>query len=213
MIEQNLNSVFASNLTELMASKGIKQIDVVNDLGVAKGTVSAWCSGINVPRSNVLNKLAGYLMVTPAYLLTNHAADNKSIPAGFIPLPVTEKKPILGRIACGEPILAEENIEGYADVPEGRGVDFCLICTGDSMIDVGIHEGDTVYIHQQPDVENGQIAAVRIGNTATLKRVYKQPGQLILLAENKSYMPMTYNEGSNEDIQIIGKAVGYQHWF
>ena len=181
-------------------------------VGVAESTISQYETGKRNPDHETILKLAECLGTTYSYLIGLEESANQ-IPAGFIPLPATEKKPILGRIACGEPILAEENIEGYADVPEGRGVDFCLICTGDSMVDVGIHDGDTVYIHQQPDVENGQIAAVRIGNTATLKRVYKQPGQLILLAENKSYMPMTYNEGSNEDIQIIGKAVGYQHWF
>lgn len=211
MIENGLSNIFATNLLNVMNAKSIKQIDIVNNIHVAKGTVSGWCAGVGVPRTNVLARLADYLGVTPAYLLMDHTA--AEVPPGFVPLPATEKKPILGRIACGEPILSEENIEGYADVPEGRGVDFCLICVGDSMIDAGIHDGDTVYIHQQPDVENGQIAAVRIGSEATLKRVYKQPGQLILLAENKKYAPMTYTEGSAEDIQIIGRAVGCTHWF
>lgn len=181
-------------------------------VGVAESTISQYETGKRNPDHEMLLKLSECLGTTYAHLTCLEDPYNQ-VPPGFVPLPATEKKPILGRIACGEPILAEENIEGYADVPMDRGVDFCLICVGDSMIDAGIHDGDTVYIHQQPDVENGQIAAVRIGSEATLKRVYKQPGQLILLAENKKYSPMTYTEGSAEDIQIIGRAVGCTHWF
>ena len=201
-----------NRIREVRKQRKMTMKELGASVGVAESTISQYETGKRNPDHETILRLAESLGTTYSYLIGLEEPTNQ-IPAGFIPLPATEKKPILGRIACGEPILAEENIEGYADVPEGRGVDFCLICTGDSMIDVGIHDGDTVYIHQQPDVENGQIAAVRIGSTATLKRVYKQPGQLILLAENKSYMPMTYNEGSGEDIQIIGKAVGYQHWF
>jgi repressor LexA len=208
MTDKELSSVFATNLSNLMAEKEIKQIDIVNRLKVAKGTVSGWCSGSSVPRSNVLQSLANLLMVTPAELLT----DKTSIPKGFANVPETESRPVLGRIACGQPILAQDNIGDYAEVPAGRGIDFCLVCAGDSMVDAGIHDGDMVYIRQQADVENGEIAAVRIGDEATLKRVYKLPGMLILQAENKKYPPMSYTEGSGECVEIVGKAVGFTHW-
>ena len=83
-------------------------------------------------------------------------------------------------------------------MPKDRHVDFCLTCSGDSMIDAGIDDGDTVYIRKQPDVENGEIAAVRIGDDATLKRVYKFPDRVVLQAENRAYPPMTYVGEGNE---------------
>ena len=91
----------------------------------------------------------------------------------ILPLPPTKKLPLLGTIACGEPILAEENIEEYIDVDEEVKADFVLRCKGQSMIEARIFDGDLVYIHQQADVENGEIAAVLIDNEATLKKVYK----------------------------------------
>lgn len=80
------------------------------------------------------------------------------------------------------------------------------------MIDAGISDGDVVYIRKQPDVENGQIAAVRIGNEATLKRVYKYPDKLILQPANTAYPPLSYTGAELEDVQIEGKAVGWLHW-
>ena len=83
------------------------------------------------------------------------------------------------------------------------------------MIDAGIHDGDVVYIHIQPQVENGQIAAVRIDGEATLKRVFwnetTQP--LTLLAENRNFAPLVYTGPILETVHIEGKAVGYTHWF
>lgn len=129
--------------------------------------------------------------------------------------PKWSRSPLVGSIACGEPITAEENIEDYVDVPENVHCDFCLRCKGDSMIDAGIHDGDVVYIHIQPQVENGQIAAVRIDGEATLKRVFwnEQTQTLQLLAENRNFAPLVYTGPILDTVQIEGKAVGYTHWF
>lgn len=137
------------------------------------------------------------------------------IPPGFEPLPKTVKRPLVGSIACGDPITAEENIEDYVDVPENVQCDFCLRCKGDSMIDAGIHDGDIVYIHIQPEVENGQIAAVRIDGEATLKRVFWDEQQQVLQLNpcNSSMSPMIFTGSVLETVHIEGKAVGYTHWF
>lgn len=135
------------------------------------------------------------------------------IPPGFEPLPKTVKKPLVGYIACGEPITAEENIEDYVDVPEGIHCDFCLRCRGDSMIDAHIEEGDVVYIRIQPRVEDGEIAAVRIGDEATLKRVYYDGKSVTLVPANSAYRPKTYSGEDLDNIHIEGKAVGFTHWF
>lgn len=127
----------------------------------------------------------------------------------LLPLPKTKKVPLVGTIACGEPITAVENIEDYISMPENVHADFCLRCKGDSMINARIFDGDIVYIRQQPDVENGEIAAVLIENEATLKRVFKHKDSLELRAENPTFSPMYYEGAELEGIRILGKAVAF----
>lgn len=131
------------------------------------------------------------------------------IPDGFIPLPKTKKVPLLGTIACGEPILAEENIEDYIDMDENIDADFCLRCKGDSMVNARINDGDIVYIRQQPRVEHGQIAAVLVDDEATLKRVYLYEDYITLKPENPAYEPKSYFGERMNDIRIMGKAVAF----
>lgn len=135
------------------------------------------------------------------------------IPPGFIPLPNMVKVPLIGDIACGEPITAEENIADYVDAPEHMRCDFALRCKGESMIDAGIEDGDTVFIRSQPEVANGQIAAVRIGDEATLKRVYWDGETLTLMPANERYAPMVFYGERLMDVRIEGKAMGFVHWF
>ena len=132
-----------------------------------------------------------------------------SLPHNVIPMPRMRSIPLIGTIACGTPILAEENIEEHVDIPEHVHADFALRCKGDSMINARVHDGDIVYIRQQPTVNNGEIAAVLIDDEATLKRVYVSPGTLILQAENPNYEPMVYTGEQLEAIHILGKAVGF----
>lgn len=195
---------------------GLSAEIVAERLGVSPATVYRYEKGdIEKLPGDILPALSKILHTTPAYLMgweTRDADSASEIPPGFQPLPETYKAPIVGRIACGQPITAEENIEGYADVPVGKRVDFCLLCEGDSMIDAGIDDGDVVYIRKQADIENGEIAAVRIDNEATLKRVYKYPDRLVLQPENRSYPPMTYVGEEMNQVSIEGKAVGWTHW-
>ena len=195
---------------------GMTQTQLAEAIGSTKQNIYKYENNIisNIP-SDKMEAIAAALHTTPAYLMgweTRDADSASEIPPGFQPLPRTHKVPIVGRIACGQPITAEENIEDYADVPEGKRVDFCLLCEGDSMIDAGIDDGDVVYIRKQPDIENGEIAAVRIDNEATLKRVYKYPDRLVLQPENRSYPPMTYVGEEMNQVSIEGKAVGWTHW-
>lgn len=120
--------------------------------------------------------------------------------------------PLLGRIACGEPILAEENIEDYVDLPKHINADFALECRGDSMIGAGIQDGDVVYIQQQPEVENGQIAAVLVGDDeATLKRFYYDGTTVQLVAENPKFAPMVFTGEDINKVRVIGRAVAFTH--
>lgn len=121
--------------------------------------------------------------------------------------PTFHKVPILGTIACGTPILAEQNLEGEVNVPDMQ-CDFALRCKGDSMVPKFL-EGDIVLIRRQPDVDDGQIAAVLIGDEATLKHVYHRPDGLTLSAENMAYAPMFVSEDPAEPVRILGLAVGF----
>lgn len=121
--------------------------------------------------------------------------------------------PLLGNIACGVPITAEENIEDYVAAPIGCNANFALRCKGDSMINARICDGDIVFIRSQPDCENGEIAAVLIGDEATLKRVYKYPDAITLMPENSSYPPLVYRNEELNTIKILGKAVGFVSYF
>jgi len=122
----------------------------------------------------------------------------------------TKKVPLLGEIAAGEPILATEDFKTYVEIDDALHVDFCLKVKGDSMIDARINDGDIVFIRKQPEVENGEIAAVLIDNEATLKRFYKNNGGVILKPENSKYQPKYYTEKDFKDIRILGKAVFFQ---
>ena len=128
-------------------------------------------------------------------------------------MPKTVKKPRIGTIACGEPILAEENLEGYDDVPVNINCDFTLFCKGDSMINARINDDDIVYIRQQPTVDNGEIAACLVEGDfeteATLKRYYKYDDKIVLQAENPAYQPFVYVKEEMNKVRIIGKAVGF----
>lgn len=133
-------------------------------------------------------------------------SDEPELPSNIFPISV-KRFPILGEIACGEPIYADEDHESYILANSNIKADFCLLAKGDSMINARINDGDVVFIHSQPTVENGEIAAVIIGDEATLKRVYIKANVVTLVAENPKYEPMVYAGEELENIRILGKAV------
>ena len=136
------------------------------------------------------------------------------IPEGFSPPPEMVLKPLVGKIACGTPILAEQNIEDYINVPKDVKCDFLLTCDGDSMIDAGIRSGDVVYLIKQPDIDyNGQIAAVRVDGEATLKKVFKYQDKVVLQPANANYEPLVYIKEEINDLVIEGIATGFTHIF
>lgn len=115
--------------------------------------------------------------------------------------------PVLGRIAAGTPILAAEQVEEVMPLPAelvGEGPVFLLEVKGDSMINAGIHEGDLVAVHSQPDALDGEIVAALVdGEEATVKRLRRKDGKVILESENPAYEPLVFTEG----VELIGKVV------
>ena len=152
---------------------------------------------------------AAALHVSPAELMGVENREEPSLPKNILPMPKMKKLPLVGSIACGQPILAEEHIEDYLQVPEGIHADFCLQCRGDSMINARIFDGDIVYVRQQNTVENGEIAAVLVGTEATLKRVKLFEDHIALEPENPLYKPLVYWEQEMEQVRILGKAVAF----
>ena len=117
---------------------------------------------------------------------------------------------VLGEIACGQPIYANEEYETYIEASCDIKADFCLIARGDSMINARIFDGDVVFIRNQPDVENGEIAAVIIDDEATLKRVFKHENRVELRPENPMHKSLNYEGEELNHIRILGKAVAFQ---
>lgn len=192
-------------IRQLRETSKLSQAELASALGVSDKAVSTWEMEKKTPRMGTLQALADYFGVSKSYLIEDSQPE---IPHGFQALPTMKKIPRVGRIACGEPILAEENIETYDNVPDNWKADFTLICVGDSMAPK-IQDGDLVAIRQQEQVENGQIAAVLIDNEATLKRVYIYPDKLILRPENPDYEPIVIMNGESSTIRIEGRAVGF----
>ena len=119
---------------------------------------------------------------------------------------------MIGTISCGNPIYAEEDYETFVEASADINADFCVTAKGDSMINARIFDGDVVFIREQPDVENGEIAAVIIEDTVTLKRVYKYSNRIELRPENPTHKVQNYEGEELENIRIIGKAVAFQSY-
>ena len=190
---------------------GITQTELADALSTTKQSIYKYENGIisNIP-SDKIEAMAEVLHTTPAYLMGWE--DEEVLPANVSRIEPMQKIPLVGQIACGMPILAEQNVEDYVDLPGHIRADFALTCKGESMIGAGIRSGDIVYIRQQEEVENGQIAAVMVGgDEATLKRVYTKPGVVQLVAENPNIAPAIFIGEEAEKIHIVGLAVAYTH--
>jgi len=132
------------------------------------------------------------------------------LPSNVQPMPAMHQVPRLGTIACGDPLLAQQNIEGYDSVPDYVKCDFTLVCRGDSMINARIFDGDIVCIREQPEVENGEIAAVLINSEeATLKRVRLFDDHIVLEPENPMYKPFVFWGEEMNNVRILGKATHF----
>ncbi len=191
---------------------GLTQSELGKICGVTKQTIFKYESGIitNIPMDK-LELIAQGLKVPTTYLLGWEEVP-PPLPTNLQVLKPMAKIPLVGKIACGAPILAEQNITDYIDLPGHIRADFALVCEGESMINAGIRDGDIVYIRQQEQVENGQIAAVLVGgDEATLKRVYYDGQVVQLVAENPAIPPKVYYGDAINDIHIMGLAVAYTH--
>ena len=207
---------FGTVLKNLRNRNNMTQKELGDALGISESTVGMYERGHREPAFEMLEAIADYFNVDMDYLTGRTDVERMytftpsgSNPKNIFPMPKMRSVPLLGVIACGEPILAEENLDGEVAMPEHVTADFALRCKGDSMTGARILDGDIVYIRQQPTVENGEIAAVLIGEEATLKRVYRYPDKIVLSPANPEYAPFVYTGEEIESIRILGKAVAF----
>lgn len=216
-----LISNFADRLNYTLNAKDISPAELSRLCGINEATISNYRKGKYKPKQPNLELIAKALNVSVAWLL---GVDVPMEPAKqnttLIDLdtfdnifPVEKHKiPLLGEIACGQPIFADEDRESYIEIGTDIQADFCLKAHGDSMINARILDGDIVFIRRQEMVENGEIAAVIIDDEATLKRVsYNKEKQILVLkAENTAFDDMIYTGEELNNIRILGKAIAFQ---
>lgn len=202
--------MFKDTLRQLRTGRGYSMDELVKeynnrfDAKMNKSTLSRYENGLQEPMYSTVANLARLFGVS-----TDALIDDEPPIQGIEPLPKTYTVPLIGTIACGIPILAIEEADETVQVPEYVHADFALRCKGDSMINARIFNGDIVYIRKQEEVENGEIAAVRIDDEATLKKVYLYPDKIILEPANPTFESLIYREEEMNNVQILGKAVAF----
>lgn len=198
---------FGSKLRAARKAKQLTQKELAAKIKAAHNSISNWENDQNMPDPDTIQNLCWALDVEPNYFFS--VDSSLPLPRNIILLPEMQRIPLLGSIACGSPILAEEHIEDYVDIPRNIHADFALTCKGDSMINARIFDGDIVYIRQQPSVDNGEIAAVLIDGEATLKRIRLFEDHISLEPENPMYKPLVYWGDEMNNLHILGKAVAF----
>lgn len=206
---------FGERLRLLRNEKGLSQMEFAKQVRLTKSSVNMYERCEREPSLETIERIADFFNVDLDYLLGKSEFTNKydwlhsGSAKNIIPMPEMRNIPLIGAIACGAPVLAEEHIEEYISIPKHIHADFALTCQGDSMINARIFDGDIVYIRQQDTVENGEIAAVLIDGEATLKRVQLYEDHISLEPENPQYRPLVYWGEEMNTIRILGKAVAF----
>lgn len=197
--------MIGENIKYLRKKAGYSQEKLARKLGVKQSSVCLWEKGRNNPDTETLAKAAEVFNVPLDFFISDEP--RRELDSIRV---IRNAVPILGTIGCGSLKEPDTIPDGYADLPDGVRADFALKCEGDSMEPTFI-DGDLVLIRQQPEVENGQIAAVNVEGETTLKHVYHQQGGILLVADNPAYSPMFFSDG--KDVIIQGLAVGYTRLF
>lgn len=177
---------------------------------VPAGTWLSWEQGKALPSDEELARAAEVIGVSVSDLGRDAERAEETIPGLY---PVKKKRfPVLGKVACGEPIFAEEDRETSIMASADINADFCLIAQGDSMTGAHIEDGDIVFIRQMPTVPNGKIAVVLIEDEATLKYIDWRPKQatLVLTPANPAFRTQIYTGEELNQIRVLGMAVVLQ---
>ena len=204
---------FNERLKELRLSKELTQGELAKLTGLGRSALGMYESGKREPNFETLEVIADFFNVDMNYLLGKSDVKSSALQGVKNIVPIERRMvPVIGTIAAGTPILADEHIEAWVPCDARCRVDFGLKVQGDSMIDAGIEDGDIVFIQQVDDVDDGQMAAVCIDDTATLKYVYKEKDGVTLNPANPRYRPMHFDASNCDNIYIVGRAVAKFSW-
>lgn len=206
----NNKEILSKNLRKELDKKGLTPTEFSRIMNYPETTVFNWIHGKSYPRIDKIQEMADFFDIYKSDL-TEDKNDLFNIP-GIKIIKKFTTVPLLGEIACGEPIFCNQNYDNILQIDEDLGKpDFSLTARGDSMIDVGIDDGDIVFFKNTSVVENGKIAAVIIDNTTTLKRFFKNDHEIILQPENKTYSPIIIREDDGQEVRVLGEMVGMYH--
>lgn len=211
-------STVVNKIKELLKEKRMSVRELARRSNIAQTTMNRYLNTDTEIPVGKLESIAKALSVTPGYLM-GYGMDVSfaSKLAGVIKPISKQKLPVLGNVACGEPIFADEHHESYIEAGTDIDADFCLVAKGDSMINARIFDGDLLFVKSQSAVDNGDIAVVLIDDEATVKRVYIEHNgdntvsMLTLIPENPLYRPMRYMGHDLDSIRILGKVVAGQY--
>ncbi|EFR30700.1 LexA family protein [Eremococcus coleocola] len=206
----NENNFFGKNLKYLRNKKGITQQEIADLIGrKSTGSVSDWEAGRTTPNAGNISKIASYFGLKIDAMVEYDLQTQASAPSNLIPIKQTKLIPVIGRIACGAPILADQNIIDSIAFPVEllpSGEIFFLECRGDSMMPT-IQDKALVMVRKQENVEDGEIAVVLLNGDeeATLKRIKRQGDLIMLLPDNTNHPPIVIQP--TDTIRIVGKAI------
>lgn len=209
MASYETKEIFAKKLSTLLATTNETQASLAAQMNVAPSSVSGWCSGEKMPRMDKIEWIAKHFDVPRSFLLEEQSA----LPKDALPYEPTHRIPILGRIAAGQPLYADENIEGYTYTDLNGGAEyFALRVKGDSMNAARIFEGDIIIVRKQDTVEPGDIAVVMVGDEATVKRWYQTDSTVTLMPQstNPKHKPQIYDP-KETPISILGRVVKVEY--
>ena len=207
-------SKFNIRLKGLRKSRNFSQQSLANALGISKSSINMYERGEREPNFEMLETIADFFNVDMDYLLGKSDVPNRALIDNYQqqklnkPVVPTRLIPLVGTVACGNPIYAEENIEEYITVSADDKVDFALHAKGDSMNNSKIDDGDIVYVRQQPIVDNGEIALVMVDDSATIKRFYDYGDKIVLRPDstNPHHKEQVYDK-KNYNVLVQGKII------
>ena len=193
---------FRERLAAAMREKGIRASRLASETGLSPARISQYLHGVYQPKGDAILRLAEALGVSAMWLMGEDCPMTASAPAGasaglpdnLLPLQL-RRYPLLGDIACGKPIVAQDNGDSYVSAADTEA-DFCLIAKGDSMVGARIYDGDEVFIQQTDMVNNGDY--------------YPTEQKLVLSPENPAYEPLVFTGEELNHVHILGRAVAVQ---
>ena len=195
-----MKTVFTERMARAMFVKGIRQAELVDKTGIDKGSMSSYVNGRYMPNAENVAKIAKALGVSVEYLLGKEDLPRMSLPS-------MHEVPVIGKVAAGVPISAQEDIVGT--VATDKNV-FALRVKGDSM-SPRIMDGDVVLVRQQDYAEDGDVVIALIEGEATCKVLKRSHGAVSLVPFNAAFLPLVYTGSDAEEVRILGKVVESRH--